>query len=251
MDKLVHEYLDTSRALQQKYDELKFGKLVKHEERVERYQPIVEPLVKLNERLATVSEDSTDNPVATKFLNLIHSKSVLMDNNYGIHEEPGKGLYIGNQPIEVLRNGDVKFINTDTVYTGTPGLWELLTMAKPKNYTEDDMKTYKQIILQSNVHKRSNDPSSSRLKSNRSYKYRTIIKPLLDDDDRENLSTIFKTGSGLRKISINRPVEYVYWNTLEELLDRLCILYGELKSGNTNPLISNEIVNILQEIKEI
>ena len=46
-------------------------------------------------------------------------------------------------------------------------------------------------------------------------------------------------------------MEYVYWNALDELLERLCIVYGEMKAGNNNPNLVNELVNILQEIKEI
>ncbi len=59
------------------------------------------------------------------------------------------------------------------------------------------------------------------------------------------------TGSGLRKIYTNTPVEYVYWNTLDELLERLYIVYGEIKAGNSSPNLLNELVNILMEIKEI
>ena len=60
-----------------------------------------------------------------------------------------------------------------------------------------------------------------------------------------------KVGSGLRKIVTNAPVEYVYWNSFDELLERLFIVYGEIKSGNNNPNLVNELVNILQEIREI
>ena len=72
----------------------------------------------------------------------------------------------------------------------------------------------------------------------------------LEQADLINFSTP-KSGSGLRKILTNTPVEYIYWNTIDELLDRLCIVYGELKAGNNNPNLINEVVNILQEIREL
>jgi len=70
--------------------------------------------------------------------------------------------------------------------------------------------------------------------------------------DRVTRATAAKQGTGaLRKIVTNNPVEYVYWNSIDELLERLYILYGELKAGNSNPNIANEIVNIIQEFKEL
>ena len=67
----------------------------------------------------------------------------------------------------------------------------------------------------------------------------------------DEMSASEKLGSGFRKILTNAPVEYVYWNNLDELLERLYIVYGEIKSGNDNPNLINELVNILQEIREI
>lgn len=58
-------------------------------------------------------------------------------------------------------------------------------------------------------------------------------------------------GGSLYKTVTGAPVEYVYWDTLDKLLERLYILYGKLKAGNTNPGIANEIINIVQEFKEI
>ena len=60
-----------------------------------------------------------------------------------------------------------------------------------------------------------------------------------------------KKGKGLEKVVTNTTKEYVYWDSLDELLDRLYILWGEIKAGNTNPTVRNEIVNIIQEFKEL
>ena len=74
----------------------------------------------------------------------------------------------------------------------------------------------------------------------------------LPSAERVTRATAAKEGAGaLRKIVTNNPVEYVYWNSIDELLERLYILYGELKAGNSNPNIANEIVNIIQEFKEL
>lgn len=59
-----------------------------------------------------------------------------------------------------------------------------------------------------------------------------------------------KSGKGLTKELTSNTVEYKYWNSLDELLERLYVLYGEVKARNTNPSLRNEIINILEEIKE-
>jgi len=81
-------------------------------------------------------------------------------------------------------------------------------------------------------------------------KYTSIIAPLLY---KYRLIQDKKHGTGLQKVVTKNKsdIEYVYWNTLEELLERLYILYGELKAGNTNPTIRNEIISIIQEFKEL
>jgi hypothetical protein len=48
----------------------------------------------------------------------------------------------------------------------------------------------------------------------------------------------------------NDRLEYVYYNNPEELLDRLVLIWGEIRSGNCNPTLRNELLNILQEFKE-
>ena len=122
---------------------------------------------------------------------------------------------------------------------------------KPTQFTPDDGHTYEDIVLRSFVYKRYNDPHNSRVKSNGGYKYKYIIRPILErrgllkskhvsSTDRVTRATAAKQGTGaLRKIVTNNPVEYVYWNSIDELLERLYILYGELKAGNSNPNIAN------------
>lgn len=61
---------------------------------------------------------------------------------------------------------------------------------------------------------------------------------------------LLKTGGGLKKILTNTRIEYIYWDDPHELQDRSKVLFGEINVGNTNPNIYNEIINILEEIRE-
>lgn len=282
MDNLVKDYIDTSVALQRKYDEMKLGRLMKYEQMAERYKPIIEPLKefgrKENIQSSTpthTSLSSSSESIAEKYLSLLTSNNdkvkKLVDRSYGIREVPGKGLYIGNSPIEI--SGDditIHYEKGPMMYRGTNGLWELLILQKPQGFDESDLKNYEDIALRTYVYKQNYDKDSVRIRHNRGWKYCNIIKDLINkyrhqdsyDTDSEYASANFQSedekehdktivGSGLRKINTNQPVEYVYWNSIDELLERLCILYGQVKSGNTNPLLTNEIVNIIQELREI
>jgi hypothetical protein len=80
------------------------------------------------------------------------------------------------------------------------------------------------------------------------YYYMNIQKGNLDP---ENIISILDE---LKKIDLYanlRSDKYIYWDNLDELLQRLVVLYGEIESGNTNPSLRNEIIRILQELKEL
>ena len=57
-----------------------------------------------------------------------------IDRTYGIYGKD-KRFYMGNKPI-TIKDNDI--IVDDFVYSGTPGLWELITSKKPIDYTEED-----------------------------------------------------------------------------------------------------------------
>ena len=69
--------------------------------------------------------------------------------------------------------------------------------------------------------------------------------------DPENIKDILNEIKTLNLSANLESDKYVYWDNLDELFQRLAVLYGEIKSGNTNPTLKNEIVRILQELQEL
>jgi len=197
---------------------------------------------------------STLGPTATKYMKLFMTKNVKTDNTYGLYtKRKDNNLYIGNSSITV-DNDDIILNSTKERFKGTEGLWQLLILADPEKYNDEDYQNYGKIIYKTASYRRDNDPQNSKMKSSRGIKYRNIIKPIVDELEKKKKmekDVDVVQGLGLKKRVTNAPVEYVYWNTLDELLERLYILYGEIKSGNTNPTLYNEIVSIIQEFKEI
>jgi hypothetical protein len=183
---------------------------------------------------------------AMKYLNLNSSGDRVCDNVFGLRSEDGKDLWIGDSEVKI--NGNDIIVKNKT-YEGTKGLWELVTLKEPSaNVTNNDLKNYEEIILGTYAYMQNNDKNSRRVKSSAGNKYINYIRPILVD--RKILKE--KTGSGIDnfKIFTKSPVEYVYWNDVQELKDRLLLLLGEYDAGNDSPQIHNEIMNIIEELKE-
>jgi len=134
-------------------------------------------------------------------------------------------------------------------FNGTPGLYNLLFLKDPDIYNKEDISNYKIILEKSNVY-RIGHTSEGRLKGNAGSKYIEIVKPLLYTPQRENK----KRGGGgtfkrSNKMVYNKKnVEYVYWDDVNELVDRLKLLFASKEAGNTSH--DNEILSIIEELQE-
>lgn len=253
----VQSYIEASKALREAYDELKYGKLTRTKHLAETFQPIVKPLETLSKELGKTTDDppkiktekeEVENVIgetALKYLTYYSDKDVKTDKIFGFHTR-NKEMFIGSEPV-TIRNNDIYFPDGKK-YKGTEGLWSLLTLQKPSNFSDEDVDNFEEIILKTDSYRRNNDPNDDYIKRSSGYKYTNFIKPILEKHD---IIQTKKKGKGLKKIVTNNPVEYVYWNSLDELLEKLYIAYGEIKAGNKNPLLYNEITSILEEIREI
>ena len=169
-----------------------------------------------------------------------------IDLTYGLYAEEGK-FKIGDKFITIEDN-NIK-IGVEK-FKGTPGFWELVTSKDPKEYTNDDLKDYKKLIILTNTAYRNNNPTQNYPKSGNSNKWKNIIKPIweaiqkqkdeeeykefVEPDDDPQPST---NGSGL-KILPSDP---------NALIDRFDLLFSSQKAGHTG--VRNEIVAILDELK--
>lgn len=253
----VDQYVKTSAALRKAYEDIKFGNIMRSNQLGETFKPILAPLEDIKNKIYEKDSNVSDKDVALerigdialRYIKMYTSKDVKTDQTFGLHSAKSH-LYIGSEPIVVLEN-NILFPDGETFH-GTEGLWQLICLSEPKDFNDNDYNNYEKIILKTNNYRHNNDVHAKQVKSSRGYKYLNIIKPILQ---KNGILKYYKkeSGSGLRlqKVITNKPVEYVYWNTLDELLEKLYILYGEIKAGNKNPSLYNEIIAILQEIREI
>ena len=104
------------------------------------------------------------------------------DTTFGITGRKSGDLYIGTKPITLIEGiNDIKIDND--VYTGTPGLWELLTMKEPnmEEVTNDGMRNYSKILVETEAMFSSTKTGTKKIKSSSGSKYNNIIVPIYID----------------------------------------------------------------------
>lgn len=124
-------------------------------------------------------------------------------------------FFIGNTEIKFL--GPNLCIGNNVCYRGTIGLYELL-FKLDSNYpfSIQERKDYADILKRTNA--------------------------------RYSLRTNKKGGRGLLLDLNDKPIEYVYFDDVNELCERLKLLLASQQAGNNNH--TNEIVSILEELRE-
>ena len=145
------------------------------------------------------------------------------DIAYGPHVE-GETLKLGKKNLILGKNVEIKI--ADKIWKGTPGLFQLIFKRNPKNYTAEDLAFYSEILDFTSSHLN----SSNKIKSNAGFKYTQIIGPLYKSRKGGNLNMNFNT----------KKMEYVYYDSYDELIDRLRLLVADKEAGNTSH--ENEIL---------
>ena len=64
------------------------------------------------------------------------------------------------------------------IYEGTDGLWSLITRKTPKNYTQTDLKRYKELLHETSAMHQHNDSKSSYLRASGGEKWTRILRPI-------------------------------------------------------------------------
>ncbi|XP_071054932.1 putative leucine-rich repeat-containing protein DDB_G0290503 [Onthophagus taurus] len=181
---------------------------------------------------------------------LLTGKEDFHDPTFGIvHDPVVESWSIGNSNVTFDANGDIIIDTTKKKYKGTAGLYELLFKKIPMEYSENDMNKYQEILNDTNAHKRNNDPNEQ-IKGNKSFKYRNIIKRMIDSQGGDSTprtsrkrtkstatAISSRIGFGHSSSSLNliagdtRPYQYVYFDDINELVDRLRLLVSSQQAG--------------------
>ena len=176
------------------------------------------------------------------------------DLSTGIRDKDGS-FYIGSEPVKI-RDNNITIDNTE--YSGTSGLWKLITsknIPDKSEYTPEDLVTYSYIMLKTNTARNKYNPRGQ-YRGGNNRKMNEIIKPFvreLENDNTDNkinfttkvmehfghevVTETETEGDGL-KILPSDP---------NALINRFDLLFSSKKAGHTG--VRNEIVSILDELK--
>lgn len=172
-----------------------------------------------------------NGPLARQYVQLaLMNDKMYTDSAFGVSLQKND-LKIGDMVFKTDDEDNVIILNKK--FPGTKGLYELLFKKRPITYTEEDLQHYKEILTLSNVP----------IKYKNLNKYRDVIKPLFKD---------VKSGEGLLPsemvLTDTDQTEYVYYNDVNEIVDRWKLLDASKQAGHTSH--QNEINSIKEELLE-
>lgn len=252
---LADEEVFSSKAIEQKEEEEETQE--NEEDELTRYlEESKEFMQSFSESQEVVHWLNALPPLPRQYIgDMIKDTENKFDFRYGIRFDDNT-LKIGNGKFSIdPENGNV--IITDTsensvTYTATPGLFELLFKKQPSGFSAADQKNYLDIVRRTSAHRRNYDPEEQ-IAGNSSHKYREIIGKLAIEraiPPRPRSSSLKKRGGGgvMMKKLTNNPVDYVFWDDINELVDRLRLLVSSQTAGHTGHI--NEIQSILEELRE-
>src|SRR6218665_2932729 len=184
-DLFFQEFQKTKREIKENILSEKLGNQGQERELIKEFKPLIEAQFKISTELGAIKDSSTatatalkalpasisslksvqfpqypsieayEDPVsdkrklelgdlATKYLRQYASRKKETDKIFGIRATD-ENFYIGEKPISIA--GDDITVG-DKTYMGTPGLWELLTMARPNEsiYDSNNHADYADIL---------------------------------------------------------------------------------------------------------
>ena len=170
-----------------------------------------------------------------------------------------EGMFnIGKTPITVEKNN--LYVDGLGEFTGTKGLWNLLTSKDipvlNKDYTKEDLVNYAYIMYHTNTTRQGFNRDNKRIPGNN--KMNNLIKPLviaiekgyieeeikkfLPDKDEDETDEDETDGEGIKGLGLK-----FLSSDPNALIDRFDLLFSSKKAGHTG--VRNEIISILDELK--
>ena len=249
-DEIVKEFLALKNKIKDNFRKEKIGEIETQRDLAKLFKPIIETqkatakeitgelkpikegIEKLPQAITFPAYPSIDlpkedvlelGPNATSALQRFLSKTGV-DKTYGIRDEGGK-FFIGTKEVKI--KGDDIIID-NSVYRGTPGLWELVVSKDPNRdlYTPIDFENYKRILIETDAMRSPKNPNKP--KSNKGVKW-TLL--------RDHVWKGLKKGRGVTVIPSDPNA----------LLERPDLLLATQDAGHTG--VGNELTSICDELK--
>ena len=141
-------------------------------------------------------------------------------------------------------------------FKGTPGFWSLIISKNPHpgDYTNEDKRQYKHLLIKTNAIFKGNNPAETRPKGNyQGDKWKEVINPIWEEIKPKPKEKGGR-GKGGRKKRQEDPQPSTSGTGLtvlpsdpNALINRFDLLFSSKKAGHTG--VRNEIISILDELK--
>jgi hypothetical protein len=163
-----------------------------------------------------------------------------IDKYYGIQKINGE-YKMGEATVKVDDQSNIHVGNER--FEGTPGLWSLIMLNQPTDYTNEDLINYEDLVEKTQVifHPIQKSDTDRPQMTNKYKNFLSEFEKSYDlaeyneeniEDDKEGEGVVFLPGN------------------INGLLDRLRLVYAERKAGNISAT-TNELVGILDELLRV
>ena len=248
-DAMVKDYISTLKRLHKREMDARLGELSYQREQERQYKPLIESHEKLvqhlkpskNEHIVPKTETVKEEhgPLTTEIKRKILARDPDVDTTFGIYFSANGDAFIGSKPITI--QGDDIVIGSE-VYPGTKGLWQLIMGVREnqigyigEDFTDNDLQEYIKLLQETNVLHRNFDPNNPHPRTCTSWKWKQVLRPFWYKFKKEEDSE--EDGSGIKFLP----------GTIKALREKLNLLLGEYKAGNTTT--RNELVAVLDQLR--
>ena len=236
-NEVVAEYIKTRDMIKTRNDNNKETNLIKEREIEENLQPVVtatkQSANKIVSALTETKKEEEEHKTPYEFYTSTRKNR---DFWFSIYQQEDGSFKLGDKNIDIDDDNNIHFDGYPVVPYST-GLWNLIMLNNPKDFTEKELNTYLDLIKITNV---ITNPRGSRAKN--SSKWRFLEKQLgiaeghgVTDNNNNNNNNNNTTTTVLLPGDING------------LKDRLRLLCAERSAGNVRATTA-EIVAILDEL---
>ena len=233
-NKIVEDYMATIRRVQQRNEDEKSANLTKQAELEQTFSPIVKATEKSTEAI-TKQLAQTPTPKKKQTTWNEHSDQSAIEYYFKSYNKNNLDKYFGIQLIEngeyvlgikkIMMDEKSNIYVDDNVYKGTPGLWRLIMVTHPVDFTDDDLKNYKDLMNRTEAKTNPNGVGNGRPTATAKWK---LLEKILPEKKGEEGSGIFLPGD------------------IKGLTTKLNLLLAEFRAGNEST--RNEIIFILDEL---
>ena len=220
----------------------------------EELKPIKEGIEKLPEAIRPLrkeeeeeEEELEDDEELVGEIAYYHLNTPDRDKDFGIYKK-GDHHYIGNEHV-IVNNNDIYLKKIDQKFTGTEGLWELLTSKYPQSFSDKDYDDYEDLMVITDALHRNNDEDNPHPKGNhKSFKWEKVVRPIWY----RKKGGVFRNPE--KGFEYRGEIKYpagkgvvVIPSDPNALLERLDLLLASQEAGHTN--VRNELISICDELK--